>query len=191
MTPCDGVDGFYLRHCQRCASLELPAKKFDDDKADECGIDGNHKVCEREDIGDGESQAFAVRAVRAREFSHQEIRIIQEDYEPHFNYHAPNSSQPFHLSSPSMTHIRAVFARQPVTYQSFFRVGAFMNRRRDWRNKIPRFRRQTGIYVGAQCLDLGNTNLYGLRRPTQLSSDNRQRPYDLPVAAQMSVRSHR
>jgi hypothetical protein len=55
--------------------LELLAKVFKNDIADQCGNRGNHEICSRNNIPDGENQTLPLLTIGVREFSHQEIRI--------------------------------------------------------------------------------------------------------------------
>jgi hypothetical protein len=84
----------------RDSGLKPSSKKFDCNKSDESGIDGDNKVCDGENIYEGKRQGFSVHTVGAGKFSHQKIRIVQENDEPHFDHHAPEWCEPFHDISP-------------------------------------------------------------------------------------------
>jgi hypothetical protein len=53
--------------------LKFISKIFKDDKTYKCGVDGDNKICDRENVGESKNQGFAVGAVRTGKFTHQQI----------------------------------------------------------------------------------------------------------------------
>lgn len=68
------------------------AKKFKDYEADQPRNDGNCKIREGENVVDGEREGFPL-SIGASEFTHQEIRIEEEDDKADFNSGSPNGGR--------------------------------------------------------------------------------------------------
>jgi hypothetical protein len=86
-------------HRLKPAPLEAFPKEFENGVPNQAGYDGDYEIFRCENVQDCDGQSFAA-FVGAREFSHQEIGIKQENDKADFDERPPDRGKPSRFRFP-------------------------------------------------------------------------------------------